>query len=291
MIKLIAMDLDGTLLNSYGEITSRNKETIKKAIDKGIQIVLASGRMQSSIKNYCEEINANRYLIAGNGTLVYDSKEEKIIYDRFMEKEKVLNIIRICEENSIYYSIYTENSIITKNLNYNVLYYQYENSKKPEHKKTKINIVDDVYKYINEVNTMPLLKMTVCDGNKAVFNGIIRKLRDLKNIDVLDVEHMSRKVIKIGTKDVSVEYFYTEITNKNVNKWNALTVIMDKLKIKPNEVMTIGDNINDKEMIENAKIGVVMGNSALDAMRIGESTIADNNSSGVAEAIEKFILH
>ena len=68
-------------------------------------------------------------------------------------------------------------------------------------------------------------------------------------------------------------------------------MIMDKLKIKPNEVMTIGDNINDKEMIENAKIGVVMGNSALDAMRIGESTIADNNSSGVAEAIEKFILH
>ena len=291
MYKLIAVDLDGTLLNSYGEISKENKEAIKKAIDKGVQVVIASGRMPSSIENFCTEINANRYLIAGNGTLIYDTEEQEIIYDRFMEKQKVLNIIKICEENSIYYSIYTENSIITKSLNYNVLYYQYENSKKPEHKKTKINIVEDVYKYIDEINTMPLLKMTVCDNNQVIFNSIIRKLRELKDIDVLDVEHMSRKVIKSGTKDVSIEYFYTEITNLNVNKWNALKVIIEKLDIKPEEVMAIGDNINDIEMVQNAGMGVVMGNSALKAIGIGKSTISDNNSSGVAEAIEKYILH
>ena len=291
MYKLIAVDLDGTLLNSYGEISKENKETIKKATEKGVQIVIASGRMPSSIENFCSEINANRYLIAGNGTLIYDTEEQKIIYDRFMEKQKVLNIIKICEENSIYYSIYTENSIITKSLNYNVLYYQYENSKKPEHKKTKINIVEDVYKYINEINTMPLLKMTICDNNQVIFNSIIRKIREIKEIDVLDVEHMSRKVIKSGTKDVSIEYFYTEITNLNVNKWNALKVIMEKLDVKPEEVMAIGDNINDIEMIQNAGIGIVMGNSALKSMKIGNSTLADNNSNGVAEAIERYILH
>ena len=291
MYKLIAVDLDGTLLNSYGEISKENKETIKKATEKGVQIVIASGRMPSSIENFCREINANRYLIAGNGTLIYDTEEQKIIYDRFMEKQKVLNIIKICEENSIYYSIYTENSIITKSLNYNVLYYQYENSKKPEHKKTKINIVEDVYKYINEINTMPLLKMTICDNNQVIFNSIIRKIREIKEIDVLDVEHMSRKVIKSGTKDVSIEYFYTEITNLNVNKWNALKVIMEKLDVKPEEVMAIGDNINDIEMIQNAGIGIVMGNSALKSMKIGNSTLADNNSNGVAEAIERYILH
>ena len=291
MYKLIAIDLDGTLLNSYGEISIENKEAIKKAINKGVQVVIASGRMPSSIENFCSEINANRYLIAGNGTLIFDIEKQKIIYDRFMEKQKVLNIIKICEENSIYYSIYTENTIITKSLNYNVLYYQYENTKKPEYKKTKINIVQDVYRYIDEINTMPLLKMTICDNNQVVFNSIIRKLREIKDIDVLDIEHMSRKVIKSGTKDVSIEYFYTEITNLDVNKWNALKVIMEKLDIKPEEVMAIGDNINDIEMVENAGIGVVMGNSALKAMKIGNSTYADNNSSGVAEAIEKYILH
>ncbi len=291
MYKLIAMDLDGTLLNSYGEISKNNKEAIKKAIKMGIDIVLASGRMPSAIKSFSDEIRSNRYIIAGNGTLIYDTKDEKIIYDKFMEKEKVLNIIKICEDNSIYYSIYTENSIITKSLNYNVLYYQYENSKKPEYKKTKINIVKDVYKYIDEINTMPILKMTICDNNKIIFDGIIRKLRKIQNIHVLDIEHMSRKVIKTGTKDVGIDYFYTEISNLGANKWNALKVVMEKLEVKPEEVMTIGDNINDKEMIENAGLGVVMRNSALNAMGIGKSTISDNNSSGVAEAIEKYILH
>lgn len=291
MYKLIAIDLDGTLLNSYGEISLRNKQAIQQAMDKEIQVILASGRMPSSIKNFCQEIKANRYLIAGNGTLIYDTQEEKIVYDCFMEKEKVLNIINICEENSIYYSIYTENSIITKGLNYNVLYYQYENSKKPEYKKTKINLVEDVYKYIDEINTMPLLKMTVCDSDQVIFNGIIRRLRQIPDIDVLDIEHMSRKVIKTGTKDVNIEYFYTEITNLNVNKWNALQVIMNKLEVKPEEVIAIGDNMNDKEMIENAGVGVAMGKSALSMMKIGDMVVADNNSDGVAEAIEKCVLH
>ena len=132
--------------------------------------------------------------------------------------------------------------------------------------------------------------MTICDDNKVIFNSIIKKLRQIQDIDVLDIEHMSKKVIKSGTKDIKIEYFYTEITNLNVNKWNALKVIINKLKIKPEEVMAIGDNINDKEMIQNAGIGVVMGNSALNSMKIGNSTVSDNNSDGVAEAIEQYIL-
>ena len=63
---------------------------------------------------------------------------------------------------------------------------------------------------------------------------------------------MSRKTIKDGTDDVQIEYFYTEITNKNVNKWSAIEYLLEKEHIMSEEVMAIGDNINDKEMIENA---------------------------------------
>ena len=72
---------------------------------------------------------------------------------------------------------------------------------------------------------------------------------------------MSKKVIKSGTDEVPVEYCYTEITNENVNKWNAIEYIMKELNITKEEVIAIGDNINDKEMIENAGLGVAMGNS------------------------------
>ena len=66
MYKLIAIDLDGTLLNSYGEVTSENKEAIKNAISKGIEVVLASGRPIMSVKNLANELNANNYIICGN---------------------------------------------------------------------------------------------------------------------------------------------------------------------------------------------------------------------------------
>lgn len=288
MYKLVAIDLDGTLLNSSGEVSIKNKEAILKAVENGTIVVLASGRMPSSVKNLAKEIGADKYIISGNGTLVYDLQNEEIIYDAFLEKSKVLEIIKICEENSIYYNVYTEDSVLTKSLSYNVLFYDSENSKKPIEKRTNINIIDDIYKYISE-NDVIVLKMTICDSDKAIFSSIVRKLKTIPKIDVLEVEHMSRKNIKSGSIDVAVEYFYTEIAKENTNKWTAIEFLMEKLDIKKDEVMAIGDNVNDKEMVENAGLGISMGNSMLAANNIGDIVVSDNNSDGVAEAINKYI--
>ena len=237
MYKLVTIDLDGTLLNSYGEISKENKEAIQKAISQGVEVVLSSGRMPAAVKNLSKEIGADHYLIAGNGTMVYDIQKDKVIFNQFMEKETVLNIIKICEENSIYYNIYTENAIITKSLNYNVLYYNYENNKKPEEKKSHINIVEDVHQYIKEINTSHVLKITICDNSKIIFDRIIKKLRQIRGISVLDVAHMSRKMIQSGTENIKIEYFYTEITNQNADKWTATKYLINLLNISKEEVV------------------------------------------------------
>lgn len=289
MYKLIAIDLDGTLLNSYGQVSERNKEALIKANNNGAEIVLASGRSTNSVKNIANEIGICNYIICGNGSLIYDLKKDEIIYDKFIDKKKVLQIIKICEENSIYYNIYTEDMVIAKTLSNNVLFYYQENSNKPDNKKTKINLVQDIYKYVEEIENKNVLKMTISDNDSIIFNGIIRKLREINDIDVLDVAHMSRKIIKNGTEEVSISYYYTEITNQNVDKWYAVEHLMNELNIKKEEVITIGDNINDKIMIENAEIGVVMGNSAPYIKEIADMVVADNNQDGVAEAIEKLM--
>ena len=128
MYKLVAIDLDGTLLNSYGEVSNENKQAIKMAINKGVEIVLSSGRIGNSVESIANELGANNYYISGNGSMLYNMKEEKIEYENFISKEKMLKLIKICDENSIYYSIYTENMVITKSLKYNVVFYNYENS-------------------------------------------------------------------------------------------------------------------------------------------------------------------
>ena len=286
--KLIAIDIDGTLLNSYGDLSVENKSAIQNAVKKGIKVVLTSGRMPESVKSLSEELGANEYIIAGNGTLIYDLKKNENIYENNIPQEKLFKIIEICEQNSIYYSLYSADSIIASSLNYNVLYYNFENSKKNEDKKTNINIVDNIPEYVKE-NNIKVLKITICDSHKTIFDRIIKKLREINNIEVLDVGHMSRKVIKSGTEDVNIEYSYTEISNKNTNKWYAIEYLIEKLGIDKNEVIAIGDNINDKLMVEQAGLGVAMGNSALSSMNIGDYITSDNNSSGVGEAINKFI--
>ena len=148
MYKLIAVDLDGTLLNKYGIVTENTKQTIKNTIKKGTDVIIASGRPIDSIKTLAKEIESENYFIAGNGSLIYDIKKDEIIYEKFLNKQKVLEIAKICEENSISYNIYTEETIISKQLKYNVLYYYKENLKKEEKNKTSITIVEDIIEYI-----------------------------------------------------------------------------------------------------------------------------------------------
>lgn len=290
MYKLIAIDLDGTLLNSYGQVSEKNREALKKAQEKGVQIVLASGRSTNSVKNIANELGDNDYIICGNGSLVYDLQNDEIIYDKFIEKKKALQIIKICEENSIYYNVYTENMVIAKSLSNNVLFYHQENANKPDSRKTKINLVENIYEYIQNIENENILKFTISDNSSIIFNSIIKKLREIKNIDVLDVAHMSRKIIKAGTEEVQMAYYYTEITSENVDKWNAIKWLAEKLGIPNEEVMGIGDNVNDKLMIENAGLGVAMGNSAPYIKEIADRIVASNNDDGVAEIIEETII-
>ena len=239
MYKLIAVDLDGTMLNKYGTVTEETKKTINQTIEQGIDVIIASGRPIDSIKTIAKEINSNNYFIAGNGSLIYDIKKDEIIYEKFLSKSKVLEIAKICEENSISYNIYTEETIIAKQLKHNVLYYYKENLKKEEKNKTSITIVEDIIEYIKNSNNEKFLKITICDETKSIFNSVIRKLKTVSDIDILDVSHMSRKVIKQGTEDVSIEYFYTEISLKEVDKWTAIEYLINKLNIKKEEVIAI----------------------------------------------------
>ena len=288
MYKLIAIDLDGTLLNSYGEISQGNREAIEYALKNNVEVVLASGRDPKTMEKISLNLGINNYLIAGNGASIYDIKQEKNIYEKFIKQEKALKIIQICKDNSIFLNLYTDKGIITESLNFNVKVFNSENTHKALEKQTNIEVVNDLYQYTKD-NKLNILKIIICDESKIIFNNIIQKLKMIGGVEVLDVEHMSRKKIRIGTEEIDVEYFYTEISSKNVDKWNAIEFLTKKLQIKKEEVICIGDNINDKKMVENAGIGIAMGNSALAVNNIGDFITEDNNSDGVKIAIYKYI--
>lgn len=252
MYKLIAIDLDGTLLNLYGEVTNKNKEAIRYALDKGVEIVLASGRDPKTMDKISSELGIKNFLIAGNGASVYDIKQEKNIYENFLEVEKALQIIKICKENSIFFSVYTTQGIITESIDYNIKVFNNENSSRPNNKRTDIEIVNNAYETVKE-KKYNILKIIICDQSKIIFNNIIEKLKIVKEVEILEVEHMSKKVIKIGTEQHQIEYYYTEVTNEKANKWEAIKFLIEKIGIEKEKVICIGDNMNDYTMIKESR--------------------------------------
>ena len=289
MYKLVAIDLDGTMLNQYGIVTEETKKTIEQVQKQNVEVIIASGRPIDSIKTISNEIKSDKYFISGNGAILYDIQKDEIIYENTLKKQKVLDIIKICEENSIYYNIYTEKEIIAKSLDCNVLYYFKENLKKEEENKTHINIISDIYEYIKNRDEK-IIKITICDKTKIIFNSIMRKLKEISEIEVLEVSHMSRKMIRQGTEEVPIEYYYTEISAKNVDNWGAIEMLAEKMQITKDEIITIGDNVNDKKMLENAGMGVAMGNSSPEIQKIAKYVTKSNGEDGVAYALKDLIL-
>lgn len=226
----------------------------------------------------------------GNGAIAYDLKNEKNIFNGCIPKEKALSIIKICDENNIYYTVNTEKYIISKKLKNNLVYYYYENSRKSEKRITNINLVENAEKYIKENDVGEVTKITISDEDKSIFNGIIRKLKEINGINILEVSNMSRKIIKSGTETVEMNYFYTEITKENINKWQTLKKLANYLNIEETEIVAIGDNINDMEMIQNAGLGIIIGESALARKELNKIIVSSNDKNGVAEAIENYLL-
>ena len=127
MYKLIAIDIDGTLLNSKSELTERTIDVLKRASEKGIYIVLTSGRMTSVVNEFCKKIGADKYLIAENGASIVDMQKGEIIYKKYIPKNVVLDVVDICEENNIYYMVYTNKELIVKNLKHMALFFYKQN--------------------------------------------------------------------------------------------------------------------------------------------------------------------
>ena len=250
MYKLVAIDLDGTLLDSYGNISQKNKSVIEAVKRKGTKVIIASGRNKTSALSFSKDINSSEYVICNNGATLYDIKNNKNIYNQYIDKKKALDIIKICDENSIFYSIYTEDFVIANTMNYNVLFFESENGKTLEEQRTNIKIIKDVYSYIKENENVNVLKMNICDNNKIIFDRIISKLKNIKEVNVLDVEHMTKKIIKTGTEEVTIEYGVKKVGGYAFRGCSSLTSIEF-----PDSVVQInGGALENCENLENVKL-------------------------------------
>ncbi|HNT02209.1 MAG TPA: Cof-type HAD-IIB family hydrolase [Bacillota bacterium] len=268
--KMLVTDMDYTLLNKEKRVSDRNREALRRAMEKGVHMVVATGRIYTSARIYAKLLGLDTPIIASNGALIKDAS--KTIFRDILSQDTVREMLRLCHKYGIYCHFFTENTIYSEKLINVSLRYTEWNKYMGEEDQVKIRIVDDGEEII-EAAKSEVLKAVVFDDDDEK----IQKLRD--------------GIMETGIVSVSQSMKHNlEVMNKGVTKGNAVRILAQLYGINREEVIAIGDNENDISMIEYAGLGIAMGNAEECLKRAADHVTGDYQEDGVAEAIEKFIL-
>lgn len=264
-IKLIAIDLDSTLLNSNKIISKENVKAIKKAMDLGIKVTISTGRMFCSALPYAKELSLELPIVVYNGALVKNITSNKIIYQCFLAKETAIEVMKFAFERGIYFQTYIDDKLlIRKREDISDYYAKIANVKYSE-------VGDDLFNLKKDPHEVLILTETEDEKFNKLF------IEDLKQ--------------KFGNS-IHVTFSakgFIEVMNPSTNKWEAIKYLAQCNEIEENEIMCIGDGDNDYEMIEKSKYGVAMANAHEKVKEVATFITESNDNSGVALIINRII--
>jgi len=271
-IRLIAVDLDGTLLTSQKNLSEENRKAIEMCLSRGIYVVPCTGRTAKGIPQEIKKIPGVHYAITVNGGRIEDLQNETVLETHLLDKETAKSIIQLVKHRHVMYDAYINGEGICDKS----FYGRWE-----EYKITP--------------QSQKILEQTRClvsdfDEYLEKWNGGIDKV----NLFFSDLEE--REEIRILIKkrgDVLVCSSLEnnlEINALEASKGNALLHLAAMLGIKREEIMAFGDGNNDVSMIQNAGIGVAMANGDDELKVIADYITSSNDELGVARAINKYIV-
>lgn len=279
-MKLIAIDLDGTLLNHNHEISEENIKAIKHAQDKGIQVSIATGRAQKDVLSILKKAGLNTHIISNNGSSIHLNTGEKL-KSISLSKEEVKPILEWLEDNKYFYEISNDHSIFSFHKGFEYLSEEIENLK-ARNADIDINQVEYMY--------------SILKGQKGVipvdsYKEILEATEEFYNIMVISLDDEKRLRGKEYFMNNNNLYVFSSFSNnfemvhKNASKGSALEILANTLNVSLKDVMAIGDNYNDITMLKKAGYSVAMGNAEEEVKKICKFTTLDNNDHGVAHAI------
>ncbi|WP_461206782.1 sugar-phosphatase [Clostridium sp. DL1XJH146] len=267
MYKLIAIDMDGTLLNEEKKITKENYEAIMKAKEMGVKIVLSTGRPLNGILDYLKELNLfdeDCYSVVYNGSVVRNNHTGDIIYEKTITFDDLISLGDISKEIGFYIHALTPNGVITPKMN----------------KYTQIEA---------DINKIPIKEI---DFREVSPNEEIIKVLMVQDPEIIDdlIEKLPKNLHTKYHTCKSAPFFF-EFLNTEATKGLGVQKIAELLGIKQKEVICIGDAGNDLQMIEYAGLGVAMENAFDEVKKVADYITKSHTESGVAHVINKFVLN
>ncbi|WP_391558187.1 Cof-type HAD-IIB family hydrolase [Robertmurraya sp.] len=264
--KMIVLDLDDTLLNDEHSLSKRNKEALMAAQELGVKVVLASGRPTFGMVSIAKDLQLDQYgsyILSFNGSKIINAKTNEEIFNSTISSEMAHRLYDLSKREGVAILSYKDESIV----------------------------IEEPNEYADIEATITGLPMQIVDQFKATITEPVVKAMMLAHPDIL--VNVEQTLVKEVGKEVSVfrsKPFFLEFTALNVTKGTSLHQLTQKLGIKAEEVIAIGDSYNDITMIEFAGLGVAMGNAPDAIKEIANHVTETNNNDGVAKVVEDFIL-
>lgn len=265
MIRLVASDLDDTLLNDEWKISPGNIKAIRSAVKKGIKVTLATGRMAVSSRKYARELGLDIPIITYHGALIEQGLSGEILYRKVIPVQLAAEIVEKLLSRGVHTQIYIKDRVFVRKAN--------------EYSEQYGRMAGVT---VEEADVMRILEKEPEGLEKILCIGEEQQLRR-------ETEELRAKYADRLHFTSSKPYFF-DMIDKSVNKGTALKALAEQFGIKPEEVMAVGDSINDKEMIRFAGIGVAVENAHEEIKKIADYITTSNKEDGVAKAIEKFVL-
>ena len=268
MIKLIALDMDGTLLNSKKELLEETKQYFKNFHNKNTEtlLVLCTGRPETGIRPYLKDLGyleENHYIISQNGASIYESQTGKRVMDAFVDSTAIQKWIELGKKHGI--------SVMGAGVDY---YYSFDEDP-TEWMEFDVKLVSGKLKRI------PTKESLNIDFYKILLMGDEEQLNEFETF----IPQEWRDEFYV----VRSQKYLVEVLTKGVNKAFGLEKLAQKLNIQPSEIAAIGDAANDIEMLEYAGLAIAMGNGSEEVKAIADIVTDTNENNGVIKAIDKLI--
>lgn len=265
--KMIVLDLDDTLLRDDQTISKRTKVALMDAQEKGVKVVLASGRPTFGMTKIAEELSLAQYgsfILSFNGGKIINCHSNEELFSSTLSLENVKRIYDLSCREDVFIHTYVGDEIITEAENpYTTI----------EAKLTGLPI-KVVPSFIGGVPE-PVVKILMVDNSDK-----------LKQVEEKLQAELAEEFSVMRSKP-----YFLEFTEKGVTKGTSLDHLIQACGIKREEVIAIGDSYNDQAMIEFAGLGVAMGNSPDDIKEIADYVTDTNMNDGVAKVVDKFVLN
>ncbi len=266
MIRLIATDLDDTLLNERSDLNPRVIEALRAAMAAGCGIVLCSGRMLEAMQPLAERIGVNAPMLLYNGALAYDHRTDEVIFAEQLSYETALGIAELAEGMGFYLQAYPgRNYYCNEVCEYTLRYASYIH-----------------------VDAIPVHK-PVTEWMREHPSGMQKLLLIDTPEGATRAQAALREAFPTGASFLKSKPHYIEIVPEGVDKGRALLRLAGHLGVARDEVMAFGDGQNDVAMIEAAGTGVAMRNGCPEALRAADIIAPTNREDGVAQVIEDYL--